>query len=200
MKFIPRSEQTRRFITEVTAGVFNRKGYAGTSMSDLTEATGLTKGSIYGNFLNKEEVAQEAFAFNVANRIAVIQQQVKAEKTARGKLLAHVRVFSSSCRHLLPDGGCPIMNTAIEADDTNEPLRKQAAAAFTSWKKSLVQIIRTGVENGEFRKTADPERTALSLIALIEGGILLSRTSKNKQDLDQVLATAEDLVRGLSKE
>ncbi|SJZ50451.1 TetR/AcrR family transcriptional regulator [Sediminibacterium ginsengisoli] len=199
MKFVPRSEQTRRFITEVTAGVFNRKGYAGTSMSDLTEATGLTKGSIYGNFLNKEEVAQEAFAFNVANRISVIQQQVKAETTAKGKLLANVRVFSSSSRHLFPDGGCPIMNTAIEADDTNEPLRKQAAAAFTSWKKSLVQIIRAGVENGEFRKTADPERTALSLIALIEGAILLSRTSKNKQDLDLVLATAEDLIRGLSK-
>ena len=50
MTFIPRSEKTRQFIIETTASLFNKKGYAGTSMSDLTEATKLTKGSIYGNF------------------------------------------------------------------------------------------------------------------------------------------------------
>lgn len=200
MKFVPRSEQTRRFITEVTADVFNRKGYAGTSMSDLTEATGLTKGSIYGNFLNKDEVAQEAFGFNVAQRMAVVQKHLKEAVTGKEKLLAFIQVFGSDYRHLFPDGGCPIMNTAVEADDTNEPMRKQAAAAFTSWKKTLMHIIRDGIKNGEFRKTADPEKTALSLIALIEGGILLSRTSKNKHDLDTVLSTAEDLVLGLCKE
>lgn len=45
-----KSERTRQFIIEKVAPIFNRKGYAGTSLSDLTEATGLTKGAIYGNF------------------------------------------------------------------------------------------------------------------------------------------------------
>jgi AcrR family transcriptional regulator len=54
-KTLSKAGRTRQFIIETTAPIFNTKGYEGTSMSTLTEATGLTKGSIYGNFENKEE-------------------------------------------------------------------------------------------------------------------------------------------------
>ena len=47
---ISKSDRTKQFIVEKTAPVFNEKGYAGTSLTDLTNATRLTKGSIYGNF------------------------------------------------------------------------------------------------------------------------------------------------------
>jgi len=50
-----KAEQTRQLIVEKTAPIFNVKGYAGTSVSDMTKATGLTKGSVYGNFANKAE-------------------------------------------------------------------------------------------------------------------------------------------------
>ena len=52
-----RSEKTKQLIIEKTASIFNKKGYTGTYLSDLTNATGLTKGSIYGNFKDKIEVA-----------------------------------------------------------------------------------------------------------------------------------------------
>ena len=58
-----KAERTKNFIIEKTAPLFNMKGYSGTSMSDITAATGLTKGSIYGNFENKDEVAIAAFLF-----------------------------------------------------------------------------------------------------------------------------------------
>ncbi|RZL99390.1 MAG: TetR/AcrR family transcriptional regulator, partial [Pedobacter sp.] len=59
-----KAERTRQLIIEQTAPIFNTKGYAGTSMNDLTAATGLTKGAIYGNFENKDEVAVAAFDYN----------------------------------------------------------------------------------------------------------------------------------------
>ncbi|RKM92681.1 TetR/AcrR family transcriptional regulator, partial [Aquimarina sp. AD10] len=59
-----RSEKTRQLIIKKTASIFNKKGYTGTYLSDLTNATGLTKGSIYGNFKDKNEVALEAFRYN----------------------------------------------------------------------------------------------------------------------------------------
>jgi len=52
-----KAERTSAFIIERVAPVFNKHGYIGTSMSDLTEATGLTKGALYGNFENKEALA-----------------------------------------------------------------------------------------------------------------------------------------------
>lgn len=60
-----KAERTKAFIIEKTSSVFNQKGVVGTSLSDITEATGLTKGAIYGNFADKEEVALAAFEYNV---------------------------------------------------------------------------------------------------------------------------------------
>jgi TetR/AcrR family transcriptional repressor of nem operon len=56
-----KAEKTKAFIIERSAPLFNSKGYSGTSMNDLMDITGLTKGSIYGNFENKDEVALAAF-------------------------------------------------------------------------------------------------------------------------------------------
>jgi AcrR family transcriptional regulator len=60
---ITKAAKTSRYIIERTAPIFNRNGYTGTSLSDITKATGLTKGAIYGNFKNKEELALEAFNY-----------------------------------------------------------------------------------------------------------------------------------------
>jgi AcrR family transcriptional regulator len=60
-----KSERTKNYIIEKAAPIFNTKGFAGTSLSDLTEATGLTKGSIYGNFENKEEIAIQVFKYSI---------------------------------------------------------------------------------------------------------------------------------------
>ena len=59
-----KAERTTAFIIETVAPIFNKHGYIGTSMSDLTEATGLTKGALYGNFENKEALALAAFEYN----------------------------------------------------------------------------------------------------------------------------------------
>ena len=60
-----KARQTRQFIIDKAAPVFNKKGVSGTSLSDLTRATGLTKGSIYGNFKDKDEVAVCVFQYNL---------------------------------------------------------------------------------------------------------------------------------------
>ena len=58
-----KSEKTRRFIIEQSAVIFNKKGIAGTSITDLMEATKLAKGGIYGNFNSKEEISVEVFDY-----------------------------------------------------------------------------------------------------------------------------------------
>ena len=73
---LSKSERTKKFIIEKTAPVFNEKGYAGTSMNDLMMVTGLTKGSIYGNFQNKDEVALAAFDYNFGKVLSYIKNLV----------------------------------------------------------------------------------------------------------------------------
>lgn len=75
-----KSENTKQLIIEKTASVFNTKGYAGTSINDLMNVTGLSKGCIYGNFENKDEIALKVFDYNFAK----ITQHVKERILATG--------------------------------------------------------------------------------------------------------------------
>lgn len=198
MKFTPRSEETRQFIIEATAGIFNTKGYAGTSLSDLTEATQLTKGSIYGNFANKEEVALAVFDYTIAQRDKVVAACLSKATAHKDKLLAFINAFGPTQAQAFIKGGCPLLNAGTEADDTFEPLRKKVAKAMTDMKKELEAMITGGIAAGEFRTAINPEQTALALIALIEGGILLGRTLHKGAYLDSVLESARNLVHQLA--
>lgn len=194
---LSKAERTRQFIIEKTAGIFNTKGYVGTSLSDLTEATGLTKGSIYGNFESKEAVALACFDYNLSRISAAIQQRLDQAPTFHQKLMVYAQVYHHFSGIPFPEGGCPILNTAIDADDTNNLLKDKAAKAIAAWKKRLIDLIRGGIEAGEFTAHVQPEQLALSIIALIEGGIMIAKVTNNPASLSKVLNTVELLITQL---
>ena len=74
-----KAERTTAFIIKTVAPVFNKYGYMGTSMSDLTEATGLTKGALYGNFENKEALALAAYEFSINRLFEAIDERLNVE-------------------------------------------------------------------------------------------------------------------------
>lgn len=199
MKFTPRNEKTRQFIIESTAEVFNKKGYAGTSLSDLTEATNLTKGSIYGNFENKEEVALAVFEYNIAKRNAWVAEEVAKATTWKEKLMVYATVFCTRSKDSFSGGGCPYLNTGIEADDTNEVMRSRVADALLLWKKSIVNIITKGKAAGEFKENTDAASVAVSIIAIIEGGIFMSSVTKDMSYMRTVSETAKGIINGITK-
>nr|WP_293833731.1 TetR/AcrR family transcriptional regulator [uncultured Arsenicibacter sp.] len=191
---ISKAERTRQLIIEKTAGIFNTKGYAGTSLSDLTDATGLTKGSIYGNFENKEEVALACFDYNLAKISTAVQQLISGAGSFTDKLLVYVQAYHSMTGIEFPEGGCPILNTAVDADDTNNLLKDRAAKAILVWKKQLIDLIRGGMDAGEFSADTHPEQLALSIIALIEGGIMIAKATNSPNSLNKVLKTVAFLI------
>ena len=191
---LSKAERTRQFIIEKTAPVFNMKGYAGTSLADLTEATGLTKGSIYGNFENKEEVAVACFDYNLSRINQAVGQQIAQRTSYFQKLLVYTHFYRDFARASFQIGGCPILNTATEADDTNNLLKDKAAKAVLIWRKRLVDLIKAGIEAGEFKPGVAIEQMALSIIALIEGGIMIAKVTNTPSSLDKVLQTVELLI------
>lgn len=192
-----KAEKTRQFIIEKTAPVFNVKGYSGTSMSDLTEVTGLTKGSIYGNFANKDEVALAAFEHNLQQVTNYIKSELQQQTTQRGKLKVYPKVYRGFLQHPFPVGGCPILNTAIEADDTHPALKQKACNALLVWKKSLAHTITKGIENGEFDKYTDAEQVAVTLMAQIEGGIMIAKLTGKMDYFKKVIEQTEQLIDNL---
>lgn len=143
---VSKSERTKQFIVEKTAPVFNEKGYAGTSLTDLTNATKLTKGSIYGNFENKDEVALAAFDYNFNRVTLYIKERILASDNSIERLLVYPNVYRNFLKIPFLKTGCPILNTSTEADDTHPKLKEKASNALAFWKASIEKQINRGIE------------------------------------------------------
>ncbi len=194
---LSKAERTRQYVIAKVAPVFNKKGYAGTSLSDLTAATGLTKGSIYGNFRNKDEVALCAFEYNVDFIVSNLSEAMEHADTQVEKLLAYPRTHRKIYKSILSNGGCPILNTAADADDLHNALHVSVMKRISLWKNGLVRLIERGIEKREIVKETDARRLAEIIIALIEGGSAMAKASGEDSYMLNAVDEVERLIQSV---
>ena len=193
-----KAEKTKQFIIEKTASLFNTKGYISTTLSDITEVTGLTKGSIYGNFENKDEVALEVYKYNARLLKQNMSRSFSEEfPNVIDKLRAFVAFYRKNWKPVFLNGGCPLMNAATEADDTFPDLKNQVKKSFEEWIIKISEVITQGQKVGELNENADAKEYASLFVMLIEGGILLSKTTGEEKFLNQAL---DRILRIIDKE
>lgn len=193
---LPRGEATRQRIVEQSAPVFNRHGYAGTSMAQLMDATGLEKGGIYRHFESKQELAAAAFDYAWETVNEPRWRGLEACSNSLDKLSLLVRNFVGQPQRAIP-GGCPLLNNAIDSDDGNPVLRGKAHAALDQWRKMLVEIVCEGQRSRELRKDIDADQVATVIIASLEGAVMMSRMERTRDALLRVGRHLESYLEGL---
>jgi TetR/AcrR family transcriptional repressor of nem operon len=179
-----KGEQTRKKIVEAAAPIFNKHGYEGSSLNDLMEATGLKKGGIYRHFSSKEELAAEAFDYTWESAWRVRLQHVDEKANGIEKLKQLIANFVNYRSPVA--GGCPILNTATDADDGNPVLRTRVAKALRSWLSGLQIILEKAQERGETRAGIDPKGVATLIVASLEGALMIARLQRNDEALRSV--------------
>lgn len=187
-----KGEETRQRIVAEAAKLFNQNGFAGASMSELMQATGLEKGGIYRHFSTKEELAAEAFDY--AWRLASEARTVDLDSIPNSvdRLKQFIENFVER-RSGVP-GGCPLLNTAIDADDGNAILRARATKALREWRSRLTTIIIQGLEKKEMRRAVDPEKLTSLIISSLEGALMMSRLEKKSDSLLAVQRHLDDYL------
>jgi TetR/AcrR family transcriptional repressor of nem operon len=184
---LTKSDRTRQHIIEKAAHLFNTKGYAATSMSDIIAATGLAKGGIYGNFKGKEEIAVQAFEYASRKVMDEIVFKIKAQPTYAGKLQAILQFYRNYSLQSPIEGGCPILNFSCDADDTNPELKAKVRHAIELMLDTLVYLIEQGKKKGEFKKEVNAGMAADIIYSQIEGGIMMSKTYGDSKKLNRLL-------------
>jgi len=182
-----KGQQTRQRIVELAAPVFNRQGYVGASMRDLTNATGLEKGGIYNHFGSKEQLALEAYDYAMSRVTNGIARSQDGATDAIDRLRRMIQAFAEFARKPAISGGCPIMNTAIEADDTRPELRDRARASMTSWHRLVGRIVKDGTADGTLVAGTDPYALAALITGALEGGLMLSRLYDDPSYTDRIV-------------
>ncbi len=200
-----KSEKTKQLIISKAAALFNQKGYSGTSMQDIMAATGLTKGGIYGNFKKgdaskqgvKEEIAIAAFEYAVQVVNKEVRKRTKVIDNPIDKLKAVVYFYKERILNPPVEGGCPILNTSIEADDNMPGMRWYVLKALDYWKARIVFTIEKGQEAGLIIQAADPAQFALTFVGMIEGGIMMSRIYNSVEPFNVMAAQLIDMIEGI---
>ncbi len=184
---LSKSERTKLWIIERSAPLFNTKGYAATSMSDILKVTGLAKGGIYGNFKNKDEIALEAFDYSFHKLREALRFKIRQENTAFAKLNAILDFYHNYSESPVIEGGCVLLNTATDADDAIPFLKERARQGLKDMLASLKHIIEKGMEAGEFSKKLNAQNEAELFFATIEGGIMMSKLNDSPVILNKLL-------------
>ena len=190
-----KAQQTKNLIIKQAATVFNQKGYAGSSIADIMQATGLKKGGIYNHFKSKDELALAAFDYAVSIMSQKTWNAMKTKRSAKDRLQALVSSYLIYTEASPIIGGCPILNTAIEVDDTDSPLRDRALSAINSWRNLIVRIIHKGIKKGEVPTTVSADTVATIIICNIEGAIMMSQLEKNPVHLERAIAHLQSYIK-----
>jgi TetR/AcrR family transcriptional regulator, transcriptional repressor for nem operon len=193
-----KGETTRKMILERSAPLFNQQGYFGVSLSDIMHATELEKGGIYNHFASKEQLALASFDY----AWGLVQQHARAalakKKHAADRLRISAQIFLDLADGSLLPGGCPILNTAIEADDAFPSLRERACGAMDFWRATLQHIINKGIEREELRPGTDAEAFSTLFISSLEGAVMLSKLYNDMRYIRQVIGHVNILIDGIA--
>jgi AcrR family transcriptional regulator len=190
-----KAERTRQLIIEKAAPIFNTKGVAGTSLSDILAVTKLAKGSLYVHFENKEDLSHAVVDYQLSRLAEGIEATMSRHQTAKGKLFAYLDTYMDPLNPPIV-GGCPMLNFGMEADDTDEVIRKKVNVIVESAQQHIRRIIEKGIASGEFTSDWEAGEFATKMFALVEGGIMMSRIAGNNKAMKVI---ARSLKKKLKK-
>ncbi len=192
-----KGKATREMILSKAAALFNSRGYYGASMADLMSATGLEKGGIYNHFSSKDQLALEAFEFAFQTSAEEFSRCMSGRERASDKLFAFIEAFENFAANSPIPGGCPLLNSAVESDDGHPEMKLRVQIAMDSILATLEKLIGKGISEGELKPSTNAQQVARSIVAALEGGIMLAKLYSDTAYMDSVAETVRGQIRAI---
>jgi TetR/AcrR family transcriptional repressor of nem operon len=145
-------------------------GYAATSVDDLSVATGLGKGSLYGCFGDKHSLFMRALDDYSAHAMdRVVAQLRRPGVAAHDRLAGHVRAMVADIVADAERRGCMMAKSSAEFGATDADVDRVVSQSLTRWRDALVECIAEAQRDGTVSAAADPDALATMLLGLIRG-------------------------------
>ncbi|GAA3611696.1 TetR/AcrR family transcriptional regulator [Flavivirga amylovorans] len=190
-----KAELTSQYILEIVAPIFNKNGYAATSLSDVTNATGLTKGAIYGNFKNKEDLAIAAFKFTVKNMMKRITDHLSNSNSPIEKLYLITDFYRNYYDYSKELGGCPILNIGVDANNQNTLLLQKVKEVIERIQDQVATLIEDGIEAGEISSEINALYFAKRLDTMIQGAIFMTYTMEDDFYIQDTMDLIDNMIK-----
>ena len=185
---------TKDYIVQQSAQLFNMRGYHGCSLQDIMDATSLKKGGVYNHFKNKDEIAVAAFDYSFNQILKRLKTALDTCSTSREKLFAVIDVFATFYSDPVAEGGCPIFNTAVDSTGTHPELTLKAREAVNTLKRYIEIKIDEGKASKEFDQGVKSEELSTLMILTLEGALIMSRVNNDKGPIDAAVKHLKALI------
>lgn len=178
--------RTRARIVEAAAGLVHDQGVSATTVEDVRVAAGIGGSQLYHYFTDKEALVRA-----VADRHAdlVVDASARADLGTveglwawRDQILAHADAAHGA-------GGCPLGSLGSQIAETDDDARRRVAAGFHRWSNTLREGMRDLHAAGKLTADTDPDDLAATLLATLQGGLLLAQLSRDAAPLATALDT-----------
>jgi AcrR family transcriptional regulator len=149
---------------------FWTRGYAATSVDDLTSVTGLGKGSLYGAFGDKHGLFMRALDDYVTSAVDGVRTQLRdPTRSAYDRLTGHLRDQAGTVAADTSRRGCMIAKTAAELGATDDVVERTIEQAYAIWRGELVDCIKQAQRDGAIDGNTNPQALAITLLAFMRG-------------------------------
>lgn len=194
-RLTPKGRATRERIVEAAAGLMFRQGVAGTSIDDVRKATGVSGSQMTHYFRDKRSLVRAVIAWQADAVIGLHRQAPLDGLDTFEALDLWAEMNIARQRELRCEGGCSFGSLAGELAETDTETRADLAAGFTRWEALFRDGLQAMRDRGDLRPDADPAQLAAGLLASLQGGMLLTQTTREIRHLQAALKTALDHIR-----
>jgi len=181
-------------VLECAMHAFWARGYAATSMSELVDAMGINRGSIYSAFDGKHSLFMQALRHydDVYRRQYVAE--ITQEYSGKAAIFAVFEGAAGSIGACDTPGGCLLVNSALELSPHDPDVRRLVHTCFREMEDFFVAKIEESVTDGDVDQSIDVPETAQALLGLFLGLRVLTRSMPRQAAIDGVLNTARTLL------
>lgn len=159
---------------------FWERGYEATSMEDLLDAMGLTKGSLYKAFGDKHNLFLMSLQDYLDRLFEKMKESVESSRDPVESLSTLMGVVENLCCKQLTPKGCFAVNTVVELSQRDEKASEILKRHLVRVEKLLAKLISSGQQSGHFRSDISAEHLAEALFVYIFGMLAQSRGIANQ--------------------
>jgi TetR/AcrR family transcriptional regulator, transcriptional repressor for nem operon len=184
-KLTPKGARTRGRIVEEAAALIHERGVAGTTLEDVRVAADVSGSQMYHYFQDKNDLVQAVIDYQADG---IVKRQRQALSSANG-VEAWRNMVITAAKRTKAKGGCQLGSLVSQLAESDPEARARIAAGFDQWAAAIGDGLRSLHADGKLRSDIDPDDLAITLLAALEGGLLLGQVLRSSRPIETAVNT-----------
>jgi TetR/AcrR family transcriptional repressor of nem operon len=191
-RLTPKGARTRARIVEEAAALIHARGVAGTTLEDVRAAAEVSGSQMTHYFADKDDLVQAVIDYQAES---IVNRQRHAFASADG-IEAWRKMVMTAAKRTQAVGGCQLGSLVGQLAESNPEARKLIASGFDQWAAAISDGLSSGQADGKLLPDIDPDDLATTLLATLQGALLLAQVQRSTRPLETAVNTLLALSAG----